>query len=43
MMKSPLKDSPLHNPGETLDKEIDKLVNEEAMGLIVLLMFMGVS
>lgn len=41
-MKSPLKDNPLNNPGETLDKEIDKLVNEEAMGLIVLLIFMGV-
>jgi len=40
-MKSPLKDIPLHNPGETLDNEIDKLVNEEAMGLVVLLVFMG--
>lgn len=40
-MKSPLKDNPLHNPGETLDKEIDKLINEEAMGLVVMLLFVG--
>lgn len=29
-MKSPLKDNPLHNPAESLDKEIDKLINENA-------------
>lgn len=30
-MKSPLKDNPLHNPAESLDKEIDKVINEEAL------------
>ncbi|KGM07174.1 hypothetical protein LP43_0782 [Methylophaga thiooxydans] len=30
-MKSPLKDNPLHNPAESLDKEIDKVINEEAV------------
>lgn len=30
-MKSPLKDNPLHNPAESLDKEIDKVINEEAI------------
>ena len=29
-MKSPLKDNPLHNPAESLDKEIEKLVHEDA-------------
>jgi len=42
LVKSPLKDNPLHNPGETLDKEIDKLVNDEAMSLVMMLVFMGI-
>lgn len=45
-MKSPLKDNPLHNPAESLDKEIDKVINEEALlyllvcGFFVLLTFL---
>ena len=38
-MKSPLKDSPLRNPGESLDKEIDKLVNDTAMTYLVMMLF----
>jgi hypothetical protein len=41
-MKSPLKDNPLHNPGETLDKEIDKLINDDAMSQVMLITFLGV-
>jgi hypothetical protein len=29
--KSPLKDKPLRNPGQSLDEEIDRLINEEGM------------
>lgn len=36
-MKSPLKDSPLRNPGESLDNEIDKLVNDKAINYIVVM------
>jgi hypothetical protein len=39
-MKSPLNDNPLRNPGETLDKEIDTLINDKAMGHVVNLSFM---
>ena len=42
MMKSPLKDAPLHNPGETLDKEIDKLINDDAMSYVVAIVLVGV-
>jgi len=41
-MKSPLKDNPLHNPGETLDKEIDSLINDGAMKYIIAPVFIGV-
>lgn len=36
-MKSPLKDNPLHNPAESLDKEIEKLVHEDATTYIFLI------
>jgi len=36
-MKSPLKDNPLHNPAESLDKEIEKLVHEDASTYIFLI------
>jgi hypothetical protein len=29
--KSPLKDKPLRNPGQSLDEELDRLVNEQGM------------
>lgn len=38
-MKSPLKDKPLHNPGESLDKEIDKLINDDAGIYIFLVVY----
>lgn len=38
-MKSPLKDSPLRNPGESLDKQIDGLINDTALQYIVLIVF----
>lgn len=38
-MKSPLKDSPLRNPGETLDKQIDVLTNDKALKYIVIMVF----
>ena len=41
-MKSPLKDNPLRNPGETLDKQIDELVNDKASTYIVLVVVSGV-
>lgn len=41
-MKSPIKDSPLRNPGETLDKQINELVNTEAMSHIISIVFVGV-
>lgn len=30
-MKSPIKDNPLHNPAESLDKEIDKIINDKML------------
>lgn len=33
--KSPLKDNPLRNPGQSLDEAIDKTLNDEALGYIV--------
>jgi len=36
-MKSPLKDNPLHNPAESLDKQIEKLVHEDASTYIFLI------
>lgn len=41
-MKSPLKDNPLHNPGETLDREIETLINDEALKYIIAPVFIGV-
>jgi len=41
-VKSPLKDNPLRNPGETLDKQIDELINEKAMTYIVIMVTAGV-
>jgi hypothetical protein len=32
--QSPLKEKPLRLPGESLDKEIDKLVNDKALGVL---------
>lgn len=34
-MKSPIKDNPLNNPGETLEKEIGEFVNEKLFGYII--------
>ncbi|MCX4190829.1 nuclease-related domain-containing protein [Methylophaga sp. OBS3] len=42
LMRSPLKDNPLHNPAESLDKEIEKLVHEDATKYIIMLVFMVV-
>lgn len=36
-MKSPLKDNPLHNPAESLDKEIEKVINEDAAGYLMMI------
>lgn len=34
-MKSPIKDNPLRNPAETLDKEIEILINDDAMSYVM--------
>jgi len=36
-LKSPLKNSPLRNPGESLDKQIDELINGEALPYILII------
>ncbi len=44
-MKSPIKDNPLHNPAESLDKEIDKVINDKAiqdlMMIVMLIVLTG--
>jgi len=35
--KSPLKEPPLHNPGQSLDEEIDKVMNEDGGSYIVMI------
>ncbi len=37
ILKSPLKDNPLRNPGESLDREIDSLINDKAVQYIILI------
>jgi hypothetical protein len=40
-LKSPIKDNPLHNPAESLDREIDKIINDKVnQDLTVLAMLM---
>ncbi|PCI21429.1 MAG: nuclease [Piscirickettsiaceae bacterium] len=41
-VKSPIKDSPLRNPGETLDNQINELINAEAMSHIVSVLLVGI-
>ena len=36
-MKSPLKDNPLRNPGKSLDRQIDELINGKAMPYILII------
>jgi len=43
-VKSPIKDNPLHNPAESLDKEIDKIINEKAgQDLLIIAMLLGLT
>jgi len=43
-VKSPIKDTPLHNPAESLDKEIDKIINEKAaQDLLIIAMLLGLT
>lgn len=37
--KSPLKDKPLRNPGQSLDEEIDRLINEEGISWVTTAIF----
>jgi hypothetical protein len=37
--KSPLKDKPLRNPGQSLDEEIDRLINEEGISWVTTTIF----
>lgn len=37
--KSPLKDKPLRNPGQSIDESIDKLINDEALKYIIISTF----
>lgn len=39
-MKSPIKDNPLHNPAESLDKEIDKIINDKAIQDLVMIIML---
>jgi nuclease-like protein len=39
-MKSPIKDNPLRNPAESLDKEIDDLLNEDVATYIIIAVVM---
>lgn len=39
-MKSPIKDNPLHNPAESLDKEIDKIVNDKMLQDLMVIMML---
>ena len=41
-MRSPIKDSPLRNPAESLDKEIETLINDDAMPYIAMAAFIVV-
>jgi hypothetical protein len=41
-MKSPLKDSPLRNPGESLDRQIEELIHDKGMSHIIAIVFMGI-
>jgi hypothetical protein len=41
-MRSPIKDNPLRNPAESLDKEIDTLINDDAIPYIVMAAFIVV-
>jgi Nuclease-related domain len=44
--KSPLMDAPLHNPGQSLDERIDKVLNEDAVGyyaMIVLALYLAIN
>lgn len=34
-MKLPLKNSPLRNPGESLDKQIEKLIHDKASTYLI--------
>jgi hypothetical protein len=36
-MTSPLKDNPLHNPDESLDEEIEKVINEDAADYLMMI------
>nr|WP_152417627.1 nuclease-related domain-containing protein [Methylophaga lonarensis] len=38
-MKSPIKDNPLRNPGESLDKQIDTLINDKATNYLMWIAF----
>lgn len=37
--KSPLKEPPLHHPGQSLDEEIDKVMNEDGISYFVMIVF----
>lgn len=41
-MKSPIKDKPLHNPAESLDKEIDKIINDKAVQDLMIIVMLVV-
>ena len=40
--KSPLKDKPLRNPGQSLDEQIDKLVDDKITTWLMAVIFLGV-
>lgn len=41
MMKSPLKDSPLRNPGEALDQQINDLIVDKGLTYTIYIVFIG--